>query len=258
MADYKKLSFLFIGTMLICAMILIPFPAIVVDIMIAINFIVAILILLNVFYTKKATDLSLLPTIALVSMVFALSVNLSSARLILTKGAEFDGWAIRSVSSLFAGSGGTAGLIAGFIGSIAIISFLVLVITKGSTRISEVAARFALDSLPGKQMAIDAEYSGGKISGEECKARKYDLLRESDFYSALDGSSKFILGNVKFILFLIVVVIGGGIAIDTLLSGEEIIDAVKTYLFLSVGYGLISFFPVFLVSVAAGITVTRA
>jgi flagellar biosynthesis protein FlhA len=217
MASNIKLSFSLIGVILIGAMFLIPFPAIVVDIMIAMNFILVILILLNVFYTKKATDFSLLPTIVLVSMVFSLSVNLSSARLILTKGADFDGRAIRAVSSLF-----------------------------------------ALDSLPGKQMAIDAEYSGGKISEEEYSARKDELQRESDFYGALEGSSKFILGNVKFILFLIFVVIFGGIAIDTLLRGEEIIDAVKTYSFLSIGYGLLSFFPVFLVSLATGITVTRA
>ena len=107
-------------------------------------------------------------------------------------------------------------------------------------------------------MAIDATYSCGEINKEECIGRKEDLQRESDFYGALDGSSKFISGNGKIILFIIVIIIVGGIAIDTLLRGESKIDATKTYLFLSIGYGLLSFFPVFLVSLAAGITVTRA
>ena len=156
-------------------MLIIPFPAIVVDILIGVNILQVTLIFIFVLSKIKATDLLLLPKIVLLSMVFGLLVNISAVRLILAKRGDFNGWAIRTVSSLFTSSDEIAGLVAGFIGFIAIISFLLLVIIKVSTRISEVAARFTLDSLPCKQMAIDTEYSCGKISEEEYKTRKENL-----------------------------------------------------------------------------------
>jgi flagellar biosynthesis protein FlhA len=165
---------------------------------------------------------------------------------------------IRAFSSFVVGSGGTEGLVVGFVIFIIIIAVQAVVITKGATRIAEVAARFALDALPGKQMAIEAEYNSQAITEEEAIARKNDLQREVDFYGAMDGSSKLISGNVKVGILITVVNVIGGIIIGTLIHGEPIIVAVGTYISFSIGDGLLSQFPALLISTATGIIVTRS
>jgi flagellar biosynthesis protein FlhA len=235
-----------------------PLPTVLLDALMALNLILSLLILLIVLYTKKATDFSSFPTVLLVSTVFGLALNVSSTRLILTKGAAFDGRMVRAFSSFVVGSGGTEGLVVGFVIFIVIIAVQAMVITKGSTRIAEVAARFTLDALPGKQMAIEAEYNSGAIPEEESIARKDDLQREVAFYGAMDGSSKFISGNVKVGILITVVNILGGIIIGTTLHGESISSAVGTYITFSIGDGLLSQFPALLVSTATGIIVTRS
>jgi flagellar biosynthesis protein FlhA len=239
-------------------MLVIPLPTVLLDALMALNLILALLILLIVLYTRKATDFSSFPTVLLVSTVFGLAINVSSTRLILTKGAAFDGRMIRAFSTFVVGNSGTEGLVVGFVIFIVIIAVQAVVITKGATRIAEVAARFTLDALPGKQMAIEAEYNSGAITEEESIARKNDLQREVDFYGAMDGSSKFISGNVKVGILITVVNILGGIIIGTVLHNETVSAALGTYISFSIGDGLLSQFPALLVSTATGIIVTRS
>jgi flagellar biosynthesis protein FlhA len=239
-------------------MMMIPLPTPLLDALMAMNLILSLLILLIVLYTKKATDFSSFPTVLLVSTVFGLALNVSSTRLILTKGVNFDGRMVLAFSTFVVGSGGREGLVVGFVIFIVIIAVQAIVITKGSTRIAEVAARFTLDALPGKQMAIEAEYNSGAITEEESIARKDDLQREVNFYGAMDGSSKFISGNVKVGILITAVNILGGSIIGATIHGESISSAVGTYITFSIGDGLISQFPALLVSTATGIIVTRS
>ncbi|MDR1144311.1 MAG: flagellar biosynthesis protein FlhA [Spirochaetaceae bacterium] len=247
-----------VAVVAVVVMLIVPMPTVLLDALMAMNLVLALLILLIVLYTKKATDFSSFPTVLLVSTVFGLSLNVSSTRLILTQGAAFNGKMIRAFSSFVVGSGGTEGLVVGFVIFIVIIAVQAVVITKGATRIAEVAARFTLDALPGKQMAIEAEYNSGAITEEESIVRKNDLQRTVDFYGAMDGSSKFISGNVKVGILITAVNILGGIIIGTVLHGETISTAVGTYISFSIGDGLLSQFPALLVSTATGIIVTRS
>jgi flagellar biosynthesis protein FlhA len=242
----------------VVVMLIIPMPTVLLDALMAMNLVLALLILLIVLYTRKATDFASFPTVLLVSTVFGLALNVSSTRLILTMGRRFDGRMIRAFSSFVVGSGGTEGLVVGFVIFIVIIAVQAVVITKGATRIAEVAARFTLDALPGKQMAIEAEYNSGAITEEESIARKNGLQREVDFYGAMDGASKFISGNVKVGILITVVNILGGIIIGAVLHGEAVSEAVGTYISFSIGDGLLSQFPALLVSTATGIIVTRS
>jgi len=250
--------FVAIGVVAVVLMLIIPLPTVILDALMALNLVLALLILLIVLYTKRPTDFSIFPTILLVSTVFGLAINVSSTRLILSQGARFDGKMIKAFSSFVVGTGGTEGLVIGFVIFIVIIAVQAIVITKGATRVAEVAARFALDALPGKQMAIEAEYNSGAITEEEAFRRKNELQREVDFYGAMDGASKFVSGNVKVGIFITVINVLGGIIIGVSLHGENILSALGTYTTFSIGDGLLSQFPALLVSTATGIIVTRS
>ena len=239
-------------------MMVIPLPMVLLDTLMAMNLILALLILLLVLYTKSATDFSSFPTSLLVFTVFGLAINVSSTRLILTRGENFDGRMIKAFSSFVVGTTGTEGLVVGFVIFIVIIAVQVVVITKGATRISEVAARFALDALPGKQMAIEAEYNSGAITEEESITRKNNLQREVDFYGAMDGASKFISGNIKVGILITAVNIIGGIIIGIVIHNEPFSSALGTYVAFAIGDGLLTQFPGLLVSTASGIIVTRS
>jgi flagellar biosynthesis protein FlhA len=239
-------------------MIIVPIPTVLLDVLMAFNLTVSILIILIVLYTRKATDFSIFPTMLLVTTVFGLALNISSTRLILSKGSRFDGKLIKAFASFVVGSGGAEGLVIGFVIYIVIIAVQAIVITKGSTRIAEVAARFTLDGMPGKQMAIDAEYNSGSITEEEAIRKKGDLQREVDFYGQMDGASKFISGNVKVSIFISVIDLIGGFIIGMVLHHEDFQTAITTYTSLTIGDGLLSQLPTLLVSVATGIIVTRA
>ncbi|MFZ4615945.1 MAG: flagellar biosynthesis protein FlhA [Rectinemataceae bacterium] len=246
------------GTIAVIMMIMIPIPTILLDALLAFNLTVAILILLIVLYTRKATDFSIFPTMLLVTTVFGLALNISSTRLILAQGSRFDGHLIRAFASFVVGTGGTEGLVIGLIIFIVIIAVQAIVITKGATRIAEVAARFTLDALPGKQMAIEAEYNSGSISEEEAQKRKLEVQREVDFYGQMDGASKFISGNVKISIFISVVNFVGGFIIGMVLHHEDFNTAITTYTALTIGEGLLAQMPALMVSTATGIIVTRA
>ncbi|HOX47604.1 MAG TPA: flagellar biosynthesis protein FlhA [Spirochaetales bacterium] len=247
-----------VATISVILMIIIPVPAVLLDTLLALNLTVAILIILIVLYTRKATEFSIFPTMLLVTTVFGLALNISSTRLILSKGANFDAKLIRAFASFVVGTGGAEGLVIGFVIFVVIIAVQAIVITKGSTRIAEVAARFTLDGLPGKQMAIEAEYNSGSISEEEAIKRKADVQREVDFYGQMDGASKFISGNVKVGIFISVINLLGGFIIGMVLHGESFQVAIATYTALTIGDGLLAQLPALLISTATGIIVTRA
>ncbi|MDR0644659.1 MAG: flagellar biosynthesis protein FlhA [Treponema sp.] len=239
--------------------LIIPLPTPLLDALLALNLTFSILVILIVLYTQKAVDFSLFPTVMLVLTVFGLVINISSTRLILTQGAQFDGRMIRAFSSFVVGSNNAVdGLVVGSVIFVALIVMQVVVITKGATRTSEVAARFTLDAMPNKYMAIDSEYSSGVITEEEARRRKAEIQQESDFYGSMDGASKFISGSVKFGIFMTVLNVLGGIIIGAVTHGEPIAAAVNNYIRFSIGDGLLSQFPTLFVSTAMGILVTRA
>jgi flagellar biosynthesis protein FlhA len=247
-----------LAVVVVVIMLVVPLPTGMLDALMAFNLVLSLMVLLIVLYTKKATEFSLFPMVLLVLTVFGLALNVSSTRLILTKGANFNGQMVKAFSSFVVGSGGREGLVVGFIIFIVIIAVQVVVITKGATRVSEVAARFTLDGMQVKQMGIEAELSSGAITDEEAKAKKAELEMESAFYGAMDGASKFISGNVKVGIFITVVNILGGIIIGVAIHQESLDAAIGAYIGFSIGDGLLSQFPALLVSTAMGIVVTRA
>lgn len=246
------------GVLLAAIMFVIPLPAVILDMLMSVNLVASLLVILIVLYTKRALDFSIFPALLLVFTVFGLALNVSSTRLILSEGSEFSGQLVRAFGSFVVGTGGLTGLVIGMIIFIIIIVVQVVVITKGATRVAEVAARFTLDGLPAKQMAIDAEYSAGALTEEEANSKKEELQREVDFYGAMDGAAKFVSGNVKAGIFITVLNIVGGMIIGMTLLGESFEVALETYVSLTVGDGLITQFPALLISTATGLIVTRA
>jgi flagellar biosynthesis protein FlhA len=254
----KSDIFVAIGVVVIIGMLIIPLPTILLDLFMSINLMVSLLMILIVLYTTKPLDFSVFPTLLLITTVFGLALNVSSTRLILSKGADFDGKIVKAFASFVVGTEGTEGLVIGFIIFIILIAVQFIVITKGATRVAEVAARFTLDALPGKQMTIDNAYNSGALTEEQATNRKNELQNEVDFYGAMDGASKFISGNVKVGLLITAINVIGGIIVGTSIHGEPISSALATYVSLSVGDGLITQFPALLISTATGLIVTRA
>ncbi len=245
------------GVLVVIAMLLIPLPTFLLDFLMTLNLLFAVLIILVVIFSRRAIDFSSFPTVLLVVTIYGLALNISSTRLILAQGSEFDGALIRAFSKFVIGSGGIQGLVIGLIIFIIIMVVQFVVITKGATRISEVGARFMLDSMPGEQMNIDGAYSSGSITEEEYKRKKLELEMKKDFYGAMDGASKFVSGNVKAGLFITFVNLIGGFLVGMLIHGETFNIAVDTYLGLTIGDGLVSQFPALLISTASGLIVAR-
>lgn len=246
-----------VAAILIVLMLIIPLPTILLDFFMAVNLALAIVILLIVLYTPKASNFTSFPRVILLVTLFGLGINVSSTRLILTKGAKFDGQMVRAFSSFVVGSSeGTTGLVVGMVIFIILIVIQVLVITKGATRVSEVAARFALDSMAQKNFAVDAELNSGAITEEEAQEKRKEIRRESDFYSAMDGSSKFVSGNVTAGIFITVVNLLAGIITGMVIRHETFNVAIETYCRLTIGDGLLSQLPSLLLSFATGLIVT--
>ncbi len=255
---HKSDLFVAVGAILIVLMLIIPLPTVLLDLLMAVNLVLNLLILLIVLYTRRAIDFSVFPTLLLVTTVFGLGLNVSSTRLILSQGMKFEGKMVRAFSTFVIGSSGTEGLVIGFVIFIILIAVQTFVITKGATRIAEVAARFTLDGMPTKNMSIEAEYNAGVITEEEARNRKNDVKRESDFYGSMDGASKFVSGNVKIGIFITVINLVAGLIFGMAFRGEPIGQALSTYAALTIGDGLLSQLPSLLVSVATGLIVTRA
>ncbi len=250
--------FVAIGVIVVVGMLIIPLPTVLLDLLMAINLVFSLIVILTVLYTKRALDFSIFPTLLLVSTVFGLALNVSSTRLILSRGAEFEGKLVRAFGNFVVGTPGAEGLVIGVIIFVILVAVQFIVITKGATRVSEVAARFTLDGLPGKQMAIEAEYNSGAITEEEAAQRKQELQREADFYGAMDGASKFISGNVIVGIIITLVNVIGGMIVGITLHNEPLSVAVDTYVSLTIGDGLITQFPLLMISTSTGIIVTRA
>lgn len=251
---FQNSSDLFIAIAIVgvVLMLIIPLPTFVLDILMVSNLALSLMIILSTMYVLKPSDFSSFPTLILITTVFGLALNVSSTRLILTLGPAFDGKVIRAFGSFVV----RGNYLVGIIIFIILLAIQFLVITKGASRVSEVAARFTLDSMPGKQLSINEDLNAGLIDEKEARKRREELRLETDFYGSMDGSSKFVSGNVAVALVVTLVDIIGGL-ITGVLRGEGVGAAAKTYVLLTIGDGLISQIPALLVSVATGIIVTR-
>lgn len=243
-----------IGVIAVVLMLIVPIPAMLLDFLIAASFALGLIVLISVMYMKKAVELSVFPSLLLVSTVYRLAVNVSSTRLILLKGPLFQGRIIIAFGQFVVGGNYVVGLIIFLI----LIAVQFIVITKGATRVSEVAARFTLDAMPGKQMAIDADLSAGLITEEEAIHKRIEIQSEANFYGAMDGASKFVQGDVKVGLLITMINIVGGLVIGMAMRGETLRSAVSTYVMLTIGDGLVNQIPSLMMSTATGLIVTRA
>ena len=246
------------GVIIVLAMMLIPLPTFLLDSFMSFNLMLSLVIILIVLYSKNTTEFSIFPSLLLVSTVFGLALNVSSTRLILSKGAKFDGRLVRAFSQFVVGTAGPEGLVIGFIIFIILIAVQFIVITKGATRVAEVAARFTLDGMVQKQMSIDAELASGALTEDEALKKRRNLQKEVDFYSAMDGASKFVSGNVKVGILITAINVIGGIVVGMIYHNEPFQLALNNYITLTIGDGLVTQFPALLVSTATGIIVTRS
>ena len=254
----KKDYFIAIGIIVVVAMMLIPLPTPLLDAFMALNLMGSLAIILMVLYSKKPSEFSIFPTLLLIATVFGLGLNISSTRLILLKGAAFDGRIIRAFSRFVVGGAGSESLVIGIIIFVILIAVQLVVITRGATRSAEVAARFTLDGMVQKNLSIDSQVSSGAISPEEGMRRKAALRQEVDFYSAMDGASKFVSGNVKVGILITLVNIFGGLVVGICFKNELFGDAVRNYTTLTIGDGLVTQFPALLISTATAMIVTRS
>jgi flagellar biosynthesis protein FlhA len=241
----------------VISVLVIPMPSFLLDVGLAISITLSTLILLVAIMTHRALDFSSFPTVLLVATMIRLTLNLSSTRLILTNGhggTHAAGDIIEAFGNLVMGGNFVIGIVVFVI--LAIVSLVV--VNKGSGRIAEVAARFSLDAMPGKQMAIDADLSAGLIDEAEARRRRRELEDESAFYGAMDGASKFVKGDAIAGLLIVVINIVGGLIIGVMQHGLSFADAAQTYTILTVGDGLVASIPSILVSVGAGMLVSKA
>jgi len=245
------IALLIVGMVLLMVL---PIPPFLLDLLQLFNISLSIIILLSSLYVKRALDISSFPSLLLITTLLRLSLNVSSTRLILLNGEDFNGQVIRAFGDFVVGGNFIVGIVIFLI--LVIIQFLV--ITKGAERISEVTARFTLDAMPGKQMSIDADLSSGLISEEDAKTRREEIRREADFYGAMDGASKFVRGDAIAGLIITVINVVGGLLIGSLTQGMSIGDAAQLYTLLTVGDGLVAQIPALLISTASGMVVSRA
>lgn len=249
--EHKDLA-LSLGVLAIVSLLIIPLSPLLMDLFIATNLSLAVLILLVSLYLKNPLEFSSFPTVLLVTTLFRLGLNVATTRLILTE--AYAGEIIQSFGTFVI----RGNYIVGFIIFIILMVINFIVIIKGSSRIAEVAARFTLDALPGKQMSIDADLNAGYIDEAEARRRREILTKEADFYGAMDGAAKFIRGDAIAGLIITAVNILGGFAIGVAQRGMDISTALSTYTILTIGDGLVSQIPSLLISVAAGFVVTRS
>ena len=246
------------GAILVIFVIIIPLPTALLDFFMALNLIFSLIILLIVLFVDKPTEFTVFPSLLLVSTIFGLALNVSSTRLILTYGEKFNGKMIAAFSQFVIGSTGNQGLVIGFVVFIILIAVQAFVITKGATRIAEVAARFALDFNNTRSMSIEAEYNAGVITEAEARKKKEELQRSTDFYGAMDGASKFVSGNVKIGIFITVLNIVAGLIVGIVFRQEEFTKAMQMYTRFTIGDGLLAQLPSLFISVATGLVVTRS
>ncbi|AAK22894.1 flagellar biosynthesis protein FlhA [Caulobacter vibrioides] len=246
-----------LGVVGIIVLLIIPVPAPLLDVLLAISLTGSVLILMTAILIKKPLEFTSFPTVLLVTTLFRLGLNIASTRLILSHGQEGTGGA-GAVIEAFGHLMMQGNFVIGVIVFIILIVVNFMVVTKGSGRIAEVAARFTLDSMPGKQMAIDADLSTGLISQDEAKIRRKELEQESTFFGAMDGASKFVKGDAIAGLIITAINIIGGIIIGVVQHKMPFGDAASTYTIMTIGDGLVSQIPALIISIAAGMVVSKA
>uniref|UniRef100_A0A7C4EL71 Flagellar biosynthesis protein FlhA n=1 Tax=Thermodesulfovibrio aggregans TaxID=86166 RepID=A0A7C4EL71_9BACT len=246
-----------VGIIVILIFMIVPIPPFMLDLSLTMSITFSILIILVASYVRRPLDFSVFPSVLLIATLLRLSLNIASTRLILTRGelgTEAAGKVIKAFGEFVVSGNFVVGLIIFLI--LVIINFIV--ITKGAGRIAEVSARFTLDAMPGKQMSIDADLNAGLIDEKEARRRREEISREADFYGAMDGASKFIRGDAIAAIIIMIINIIGGILIGVLQKGISVADAVRTYVILTIGDGLVAQIPALITSTAAGIVVSRA
>src|SRR5210317_2554612 len=258
MGDIKKMSgsLLPVGILALVGMLVLPLPVILLDMFFVFNITLSLLILMVALHTQRPLDFSSFPNLLLLATVLRLGLNVASTRIVLKEGhtgPDAAGKVIEAFGDFIVSGNYAVGL---FVFSILVIINLV-VITKGAGRVSEVSARFTLDALPGKQMAIDADLNAGIITPEEAKDRRVEVSKEADFYGSMDGASKFVKGDAVAGILILAINIIGGLIIGIVQHDLPITQAAETYVLLSIGDGLVAQIPSLLLSIATAIIVTR-
>jgi flagellar biosynthesis protein FlhA len=242
--------------LLILAMMILPLPAFLLDLLFTFNIALALIVMLMAVYTTKPLDFAAFPTVLLLTTLMRLSLNVASSRVVLLEGhtgADAAGKVIEAFGHFLVGDDFTVGLVVFII--LVVINFVV--ITKGAGRIAEVSARFTLDAMPGKQMAIDADLNAGLIGDAEARKRRQEISQEADFYGAMDGASKFVRGDAMAGILILVVNIFGGLAVGMFRHGLDFSQATENYVLLAIGDGLVAQIPALVISTAAGLVVSR-
>lgn len=241
--------------------IMVPMPAGIMDLLLATNITIAVIMLLTTLYVRTPLEFNIFPSLLLATTLFRLVLNVATTRLILTRadtdGLYAAGGVVRTFSEFVTG-GGNEGLVVGLIIFSIIVLIQFVVITKGATRISEVAARFTLDGMPGKQMAIDADLGAGAIDEHEARRQRREITQQADFFGAMDGASKFVRGDAIAGIVIVLINIVGGLFIGIVLNGMGLAQAGSLFTKLTIGDGLVTQIPAFLISLAAGMLVTRS
>ncbi|MBX3022579.1 MAG: flagellar biosynthesis protein FlhA [Bdellovibrionales bacterium] len=240
----------------ILAVMIVPLPAFMLDLALTASLTLALLVLLVGIYTDRSLDFSIFPSLLLLTTLFRLALNVATTRLILTEGHKGEG-AVGDVIQAFGHFVIGDSYVIGFVVFVILVVINFIVITKGSGRVAEVAARFTLDAMPGKQMSIDADLNAGLISETEARQRRKDIEKEADFYGSMDGASKFVRGDAIAGIIITLINIVGGLLIGVFQKGLDLQTAAKTYTMLTIGDGLVTQIPALIISTAAGIVVTR-
>jgi flagellar biosynthesis protein FlhA len=242
--------------MLILSMMVLPLPAFILDLLFTFNIALSIMVLLVAMFTQRTLEFAAFPTILLFSTLLRLALNVASTRIILLEGhtgADAAGRVVEAFGHFLVGGNFAIGIVVFII--LVIINFMV--ITKGAGRIAEVGARFVLDGMPGKQMAIDADLNAGLIGEEEAKRRRSEVTQEADFYGSMDGASKFVRGDAIAGILIMVINVIGGLLVGVVQHGMDLGHAGETYTLLTIGDGLVAQIPALVISTAAGVIVTR-
>ena len=245
-----------VGVLAVLAMVILPLPPVALDVLFTFNIALSLVIVMAVFYVSRPIEFGVFPTVLLLATLLRLALNVASTRVVLLNGhtgPQAAGHVIQSFGEFVIGGNFAVGVVVFVI--LTIINFVV--VTKGSGRISEVSARFTLDAMPGKQMAIDADLNAGLITQDEARTRRLEVRAEADFYGSMDGASKFIRGDAVAGIMILIINILGGLSIGTIGHGMAIGDAGRTYTLLTIGDGLVAQLPALLLSTAVAIIVTR-
>src|SRR6187399_2168649 len=246
-----------VGVLAVLAMVVLPLPPLALDVLFTFNIALSLVVLMAVFYVPRPLEFGVFPSVLLLATLLRLALNVASTRVVLMHGHNGTGSAgkvIESFGEFVVGGNYAVGVIVFII--LTIINFVV--VTKGAGRISEVTARFTLDAMPGKQMAIDADLNAGLITQDQARERRYEVRAEADFYGSMDGASKFARGDATAGLMIMVLNLLGGLMIGVTAHDMSMGDAARTYTLLTIGDGLVTAIPSLLVSMSGGLITTRA